>query len=452
MTLLLDRVRTHVTRARLFTKPGATVVAVSGGADSVALLDLMHGVAAEWGLSLIVAHADHGIQAVSRTVGLAVRELADQYGLPFELGELGLGPDATETLARRARYRWLREVQQRCNARYLVTAHHRDDQMETVLLRVLRGSGLAGLAGIRARARGGLVRPLLPFAKSELVAHAAARGLRVHDDPANRDPRHARSWVRSVLLPLLTERFGAGVGSDVLRLGRHAAWERHAWDHALELVPELSLRVGADGFDVARGVLARYDATLAAALLGAAARRAGLVLGPTRAQRLAAFAGKASGRRLELPGGWMAETAFDRLRVFRGAARQPEAVPGSAEQGRAMFGEFVVSWEAARAPEALERAGWTTWIGPAGWEVRSYQTGDRLVPLGGVGHRPVRRLLMEAQVPRGERSRYPVIARGETILWIPGICRSAADLPSPGTPAVRLDVTECREPEANRRA
>ena len=78
--------------------------------------------------------------------------------------------------------------------------------------------------------------------------------------------------------------------------------------------------------------------------------------------------------------------------------------------------------------------------------------GFLLVPLGGVGHRPVRRLLMEAQVPRGERGRYPVIARGETILWIPGICRSAADLPSPGTSAVRLDVTECREPEANRRA
>jgi tRNA(Ile)-lysidine synthase len=442
MTLLLDRVRTHLTRARLFAKSGGTIVAVSGGADSVALLDLMNDVAAEWGLSLTVAHADHGIQPVSRSVGRAVRELAERYGLPFELGELGLGPEASETLARRARYRWLREVQQCRDARYLVTAHHRDDQMETVLLRVLRGSGPAGLAGIPARSRGGLVRPLLPFAKSDLVAYAAARGLRVHDDPANRDPRHARSWVRTVLVPLLTERFGAGVGGDVLRLGRHAAWERRAWDRALELVPDLSLRIGAAGFDVARAALARYDATLAAALLGAAARRAGLVLGPTRAQHLAAFAGKMSGRRLQLPGGWLAETAFDRLRVFRDVALPPQAVLGSAGQGRAMFGEFVVSWEAAPAPEALERAGWTTWIGPAGWELRSYQAGDRLVPLGGVGHRPVRRLLMEAQVPRGERGRYPVIARGETILWIPGICRSAADLPSPGTPAVRLDVTE----------
>jgi tRNA(Ile)-lysidine synthase len=452
MALLLDRFRTHLARACLFAKPGGAIVAVSGGADSVALLDLMQDVAAEWGLRLTVAHADHGIQAVSRSVGQSVGDLAKRYGLAFELGELGLGPDASETVARRARYRWLREVQQRRGARYLVTAHHQDDQVETVLLRALRGSGLAGLAGIPARGRGGLVRPLLPFTKAEMVTHAAARGLPVHDDPANRDPRHARSWVRTTLLPLLIERFGAGVPGDVLRLGRHAAWERRAWDRALELVPDLSLRVGAAGFDVARDALARYDATLAGALLAAAARRAGLVLGPTRAQHLAAFAGKASGRRMPLPDGWLAETAFERLRVFRDLAATPPAVIASGEHGRAVFGEFVVTWEAAPAPSGLERAGWTTWIGPAGWELRSYHAGDRLVPLGGVGHRPVRRLLMEAQVPRGERGRYPVIARGETILWIPGICRSAADLPSPGTAAVRLDVTECREPEANRRA
>ena len=452
MALLLDRVRSHLAGQKLFAKPGGAVVAVSGGADSLALLDLMREVAPEWGLTLTVAHADHGIQAVSRSVGQAVRDLAEGYGLPFELGELGLGPSASETVARRARYRWLREVQQRRAARYVVTAHHRDDQMETVLFRVLRGSGLAGLAGIAARGRRGLVRPLLPFTKAELVAHAAARGLRPHDDPANRDPRHARSWIRTVLLPLLTERFGAGVEGDLLRLGRHATWDRRAWDHALELVPELSLRVDAAGFDIARGALARYDATLAAALLAAAARRAGLVLGPARALRLATFAGKMSGRRMQLPGGWLAETAFERLRVFRDIALPPQAVLGSGEQGRAMFGEFVVDWDAAPAPSVLERAGWTTWIGSDGWELRSYQAGDRLVPLGGVGHRPVRRLLMEAQVPRGERSRYPVIARGETILWIPGICRSAADLPSPGTPAVRLHVTECRQPEANRRA
>src|ERR1700680_2495398 len=99
MPLLFDRVRTHLARARLFARPGGAIVAVSGGADSVALLDLMHEVAAEWGLRLTVGHADHGIQTDSRSVGRAVGALAEQYGLPFELGELGLGADASETLA-----------------------------------------------------------------------------------------------------------------------------------------------------------------------------------------------------------------------------------------------------------------------------------------------------------------------------------------------------------------
>ncbi len=453
MAALFDRFRAHLEATRLFREPGVALVAVSGGADSVALLDLLHGVAGAFGLSLVVAHADHGIRADSRTVGRAVRALAERYDVPFELGELALGPDATETVARRARYAWLRDVQRRRSARYLVTAHHRDDQAETVLLRVLSGSGLSGLAGIPMRSRGGLVRPLLPFTRDQLAAHVVERGLPVHDDPANRDPRHLRSWLRGSLLPVLEERVG-DVREKLLRLGRHAGVERRAWNRVLDLLPDLSLRVARDGqgFDVARAVLARYDDALAGVLLGAAARRVGLVLGPVHARRLATFAGQASGRRMDLPGGWVAEIAFDRLRVSSGVPREQPPVDARDERGEAVFGEFLVRWEPAAAPHTLERAGWTTWLTGGAWQLRPYQQGDRLLPLGGVGRRPVRRLLMEAQVPRGHRGRYPVVARGETILWVPGVCRSAADLPSPGTPAVRLDVTEYGEPEADRRA
>src|SRR5690349_12591874 len=316
-----ERFRAHLDAARLFARPGPVVVAVSGGADSVALLDLLHGVAPDLGLSLVVAHADHGIQSDSRTVGRAVGALAAKYGLPFELGELHLGPDATETAARRARYAWLRDVQRRHDARYLVTAHHRGDQLETIILRFLRGSAPAGLAGIAARARGGLVRPLLPFTKAELAAHAAARGLPVHDDAANRDPRHLRSWVRAALLPLIEERLGVRVGDDVLRTGRAAALERRAWDHALEHLPGLELRLDARGFDVARAGLARYDHRLSVALVRAAARRAGLVLGVRRARRLIDLARRPSGRRLSLGGGWWAAVAFNRVRVSRAGAR-----------------------------------------------------------------------------------------------------------------------------------
>src|SRR5689334_20429752 len=135
MTSLLLRLRDYIARKRLFATPGTAIVAVSGGGDSVALLDLLHGLASELGLSLVVAHADHGIASDSRTVGQSVQRLAERYGLPFELGLLRLGPAATETASRAARYAWLREVQRRHDARYLVTAHQQDDQIETILLR-----------------------------------------------------------------------------------------------------------------------------------------------------------------------------------------------------------------------------------------------------------------------------------------------------------------------------
>ncbi len=456
MTPLLMRLRDHLVRKRLLPEPGTAVVAVSGGPDSVALLDLLHTLAPELRLALVVAHADHGIRADSGTVGRAVGELARRYDLPFELGELRLGPDATETVARRARYAWLDAVRQARAARYVLTAHHRDDQVETILLRMLRGSAPGGLAGIPARGRAGLVRPLLPFTREELVAHVTSRGLPVHHDPANQDPKHLRSWIRTVLLPLVEARLGPRLRDELLRAGRAAALERRAWDRALEHLPQLQLSVHSGGFDVAREGLDRYDARLAVAALRAAARRAGLVLGMRRARELIRLAGRPSGRRLALGGGWEAEVAFDRVRVHRtrevAEVGEVVEVASGTQRGGAEFGAFKLTWSTEPAPERIARGAWTTWFAGGDWEVRAPRAGDRLIPLGATGHREVRRLLMEAHVPRSDRGEYPIVARGETILWIPGVCRSAAALPPPGTPAVRVDVTEHDEPQADRRA
>jgi tRNA(Ile)-lysidine synthase len=452
MDSLRDRFRAHLASARLFPRSGKAVVAVSGGLDSLALLDLLHDAASDLGLALIVAHADHGIQKGSGDVGKWVGGIAGRLQLPFEFGELHLGPGTSETEARTARYAWLRDVQKRHHARYLVTAHHADDQIETVLLRVLRGSGLSGLAGMSPRSRGGLVRPLLAFTRTELAAHVKASGVSPYDDPANADPKHLRSWVRTALLPLIDARLGSRVRDDLLRLARHASADRSAWDAVPELLPELELRASPYAFSVARIPLAGYDPALAIALLRVGARRAGLVLGPTRARRILALAAGPSGRRVELGSGWSAEAVFSRIQVSRDAVGvvTPEVAIG--ETGSADFGAYRFSWRVEPAPQLLERAGWTTWVAGPGCLVRSPQRGDRMAPLGGVGHRPVRRLLMEARVPRGSRGGYPVVARGETIVWVPGICRSVDELPRPGTPAVRLDVTEYDAAEADRGA
>ncbi|MGH7613669.1 MAG: tRNA lysidine(34) synthetase TilS [Gemmatimonadales bacterium] len=442
MPTLAERFHAHLRRRRLFPGPGTALVAVSGGSDSVSLLDLLAGVAADLQLRLVVAHADHGIHEESGTVADSVARLAARYRLPCEVGRLDLGAGTSETVARRARYAWLELARRKHRAAWLVTAHHKDDQAETVLLRALRGSAPAGLAGIPARTRAGLVRPLLPFTREELAAHARSHGLPVYDDPANADPRHLRSWIRSAVLPTLVARLGLRVRDDLVRVGRRAAAERRAWGAALDRLPGLDLRAGPDGFDVARASLRGYDASLAVAVLRAAARRAGLVLGPRRARALVTLAGRSSGRRLSLGGGWTAEVAFDRLRVHRVSVSSTIVVAARDERGNAEFGDFALRWAPAVVPRQIERAAWRTWIQGDGWEVRQPRPGDVIEPLGGVGRRPLRRLLMEARVPRSERAGWPVVARGETILWVPGICRSAAEVPAPGTRAVRVDVTE----------
>jgi len=440
---LSERFLAHVRAHRLFPKPGKALVAVSGGPDSLALLALLGDARERFGLELIVAHVDHGIQQGSRDVATKVREKALALGLPFELGELHLGPDATETEAREARYAWLRDAQQRLNARYVVTAHHSDDQVETILLRVLRGSAPTGLAGIRSKSRGGLVRPLLPFSKAELQRLSAPGAF---EDPANRDPKHLRSWIRTTLLPLIESRLGDRVRDDLLGLGRHASRDAKAWLALPELLPELDVRSSDGAFSVARLPLAGYDAHVATALLRAAARRAGIPLGPRHALRLHELAKRQSGRRVELGGGWVGEAVFDRLSVGKVPDHPPETIPMK-EEGTAVFGDYRLAWRTDQAPARLDRGGWTTWVAglEGGLVIRAPQAGDRLAPLGGVGRREVRRLLMEARVPRAARAGYPVLAVGETIVWVPGICRGEARVPQPGTPAVRLDVTEYNE-------
>jgi tRNA(Ile)-lysidine synthase len=438
---LVERLRAHLRAARLFPEPGLALLAVSGGGDSLALLDLFATLAPELGLALLVAHADHGIVPGSAAfAGCVEGQARSRYGLETVVARLALGPGTSETRSRLARYRFLRDVQAERGARYLLTAHHADDQVETVVLRVLRGSAPAGLRGIVARGPRGLVRPLLPFFHAELVAHAEGAGLQVAQDPANCDPRHLRSWVRTVLLPLVAERMGPEAGRALLGLARHAGREMHAWDAVLDCLPGLALRAADGRFEVARVALRGYDNVLAGRILRAAAARSGLHLAPAASSRLARFASRAaSGRRLALGGGLIAEAAFDSL-VVGCSAPVPDAIALDAVGGGVAFGSFSLAWRSEPAPAALPRGGWTTWLATGRLVVRGVQPGDAITPLGGVGRRKVTRLLMEARVPRSQRAAYPVVASDDDIVWVPGICRSAGRIPEPGREAVRIDA------------
>lgn len=442
MTALSARFLEHASRAGFFPPPGTALLAVSGGPDSLALLDLMAGARESLGVSLMVAHADHGIQYASADIADAVTRVArERYGLDAVVERLALGADAGETAARGARYAFLRRVQAERGATWLVTAHHADDQAETVLLRALRGTGPAGLAGIAERGPGGLVRPLLPFTHQELVDHARSQALDAFEDPANVDPRHTRSWLRTAVMPVLRERLGAQADAALLGVARHAADDVAAWDALLDTLPALELRAQEGRIDVARAGLRGYDSNLAGRLLRAAAHRAGLRLGPSQSARIIdLLSDAASGKSLDLGDGMKAEASFQRLIVRRaaGGGQQERVIVGA--EGVLQSGSISIAWRAEPAPAKLPRAGWTTWIVPGALRLAPPARGTRIVPLGGTGHRAVARLLMEEQVPRLDRAGWPVVLRDGEPVWIPGICRANAAIPEPGTLAVRMDA------------
>lgn len=427
--------------AALALPPGPALVAVSGGADSLALLDLLAGAAPAHGLALHVAHADHGIHPDSARVAEQVRVLAARYLLPVHVTRLALGSAASETTARTARYGWLDRLAAELAADLIFTAHHQDDQVETILMRVLKGSGPAGLAGIAPR-RGRLVRPLLPFRREELAAYVQAVGLEPWQDPANADVRQERSWIRGELLPLLRSRL-PGVERRILGLGRQAAAQRAAWDLVLERLPDLDLEHSCDGVSVAASPLHGYDSSARAALLGALGRRVGCVMGPARASRVEQLLrGGRSGAVAELGNGCAAELSFDRLRLFRSPAHPLPWEPAviAEDAGELVAGGWRISWRREPAPERLERNPAASWFTPDSYSVRPWRPGDRIRPLGASGRRLVVRCMQEARIARSRRAGWPVIEAAGTLVWVPGACRSAERIPAPQTQAIRIDA------------
>jgi tRNA(Ile)-lysidine synthase len=435
---LIDDFREHIRGLAL--PRGSAVVAVSGGPDSVALLDLLVRSRDIHGLSLIVAHVDHGIHPRSAPVAQQVRSLANEFGLPLEIGQLSLGAGAGETLARAERYAWLELVRSRRGADFIFTAHHADDQVETVLMRILSGSGPAGLAGM-ASIRGHVVRPLLQFHREDLAHHLKEVGLSAWLDPANADWRHLRSWIRTGVLPFLRQRIPA-VDANLERVSVQAASDRVAWGQVLDLLPNLDLAVEKEGISVAASVLADYDSALGQAVILALARRVGCRLGPSRVGRVLDLIRKGvSGSAVPLGARWMAELAFGRLHISqRNAGPMTGEWTLAGAHGAGDWGRWRFRWEPGQAPKYQERTGLTAWFTLAPLTVRGWIQGERVRPLGGTGRRLIVRCFQDVGVPRSRRASWPVLAHSDDILWIPGVCRSDARLPAGGTEALRVDA------------
>jgi tRNA(Ile)-lysidine synthase len=397
--------------------PGAGIVAAfSGGPDSTALLLGLSTLGRKHGFRISAAHLDHALDAGSAGRAAAAAEVAARLGVPCTVDrravpDLRRPGESAEAAARRVRYEFLEEVRRQAGARFVATGHHRDDQAETVLLRLLFGSGLEGLAGIRA-VRGTIVRPLLGVSRAVLREAVEAAGLPWNEDPTNLDLNVPRNRVRHQILPALGQE-----GARLARLG--GLLEARALDGgvAVDRRSLLSLPVELLPFALA-GLHRRAGAPYPA---GSAARAELLrQLGRSSSGRLACDCG----------GGWRWETADNLLILRRMAVEEPLhftytlEVPGTLDIPElsvrvGLHHHPVEPWMFQGSPH---RAGLALPLAPGDRvTVRNRRPGDRLHPLGAAGSRRLKEVLIDRRVPQEQRDRIPLLCVDGQIAWVPGI-------------------------------
>ena len=312
--------------------PRVALLAVSGGPDSMALLHLAACWRDKGGPQIHAATVDHDLRPGSRVEAEAVAQWAAGLAIPHSiLTWTGDRPKArVQELARDARYRLLGDLAEKIGAEVLLTGHHADDQAETILFRLLRGSGVAGLAAMAPVAqRGGLrlVRPLLGLPKADLIAHCEALGQAFFQDPSNRDPRYARTHLKKVLADLAAE----GLGRDeLLRLGRRAARADEALRAYVEaLRASIAPLVGDNSFECPAGSLRPVPMEALLRILEAEVARIGDAMPRLdRLERLTAGVAAAiaagEGFRASLAGALVSVTPGGRLLVVKAPPRRPK--------------------------------------------------------------------------------------------------------------------------------
>lgn len=402
---LENQILAHIREKALFTPAGKALVAVSGGADSMALLHILVSLREALSLSLIAAHYDHGIRGeASRADAAFVIRACEELGVPCFLGEGDAAYAAAqarcslEDAARRLRYAHFDAVAKAEGARWIALAHQREDQAETLLLHLIHGAGLSGLSGMRA-VSGNRVRPLLDTPREALCGYLRARGIQWREDETNQDAFCTRNFLRHSVFPLL-----AKVNPRVAEaMGRTAHIIARAADREEALAREqLSGRVKRMPYGA---FWALGEALPDAETARAFARWSGAL--PIDARMTEALTRREG---CNLPGGWRAYFSKTRLHLLspkwdRPALSEADFIIAPCERDAPCDGVRTQVFDA----EKVHRAGF-----------RQRREGDVFAPLGGPGTQKLKKTMQASGIDRPFRDLLPLLATDNRILWIVG--------------------------------
>ncbi len=447
---MLDKVREAIQRHGLLGSGERVLVAVSGGADSMALLHALHRVRDELGASLVAAHLDHGIRPDTAEDLAVVRAASEGLGIPLVFDRVDVPAQARakrlnlEEAARLARRGFLERAAWEAKAARIALGHTRSDVAETVLLHLLRGAGPRGLRGILP-ATPPYVRPLILVSRAEARAFCQVEGIPFRDDPTNDDRRLLRNAIRLEVLPILS-RFNPQI-EEALARAAHLCADA---EEALGWTADLALAEVSRAADLDLELLCAFPRSVQALVVRRAAEATGVALEERHVGQV--LDALAAGRgEVHLPGGAAARIGSGVL-SFGGASSSP--VPDRAWElpldGEGTIAELGWAFRLSTVPRPenlVPQGPLVAHFDPRRivppLVVRPPREGDRLRPLGMAGTKRVRDLLMEARIPRWQRTRWPLLCDAQGIAWVVGVRMSDDHRVMP-------DATEALTVEARR--
>jgi len=442
--MILRKAAAAITAHTMLDRGDHVIAGVSGGADSVALLCVLCSLQKKWGLRLTVAHLNHMLRggAARREVAF-VRELAGRRGLRCIVGERDVRAVKAETgcslqeAARIARYRFFYELREELGAQKIALGHTANDQAETLLMWLIRGTSGAGLAGIPPVRDGLFIRPLLAVTRSEIEAYLAQQQVSFIPDSSAGEPHYLRNKIRHQLMTLLEKEYNPRMVQTLSRLAELVRADNEVLDRRVrEIVAPLLASRNERGASCPVAFIAGQPAPLRGRIIKAAL--AGLKGGGqgiyhqhvTAVDRLAGGAGRS--RTIQLPAGWSATREYDRLIFMREKPLQQhycyavDRVPARvsiAEIGRDMI--LAVEDLQEPAAELLAREKKIDFLDYDALQlpltVRTWRPGDRFHPLGMSGSKKLKDFFIDNKISPRLRRSIPVLLSRDTIVWVGGL-------------------------------
>ena len=433
---MLAKVRRRIAREGLFAGDQRIGVAVSGGADSVALLHVLRRLYPR--RSIVVVHLNHGLRGdASDADERFVRQLAARLGCDHFVRQADVAGHASatgenlESAGRRLRYEFFGELRESGHCGVIATAHTRSDQAETVLFRFLRGSGGAGLAGILPTRPDGVVRPFLDVTRAEVLQYLRANSIVWREDRSNQDLAFSRNRIRHDLLPQLRREWNPGVDTALAATAEWAREECRFWDAEISRLRPRCTEETESGLVLDLSVVQPLHIAVQRRLFHALLRDFGIAPRSVHIESLSGLVNRLQGSGIaELPG-LRAERSFGSV-LFRSSPvpKVPEyrlqvPVPGSVDLPAPGWGRLttsVVGPEERGALYNLHKAALLDWDAvPKPLWVRGWLPGDRITPVGRPGPRKIKELFQEHRVSSWMRPGWPVIAGGSgrpCVMWV----------------------------------